>query len=66
MGWRNKVETDIDEVVQINTIFTNVSKGQAAKKSVCHTTQHCLIIAPGRPFCQHSALQTTVRSRPFP
>lgn len=33
MGWRNKVETDIDEVVQINTIFTNVSKGQAAKKS---------------------------------
>lgn len=33
MGWRSKVETDIDEVVQIDTIFTNVSKGQAAKKA---------------------------------
>ncbi|XP_033123238.1 ribosome maturation protein SBDS-like [Anneissia japonica] len=32
MSWRNKVEKDIDEVLQTHTIFTNVSKGQVAKK----------------------------------
>jgi len=31
MSWRQKVETDIDEVVQTHSIFTNVSKGQVAK-----------------------------------
>jgi len=31
MSWRQKVETDIDEVLQTPTIFTNVSKGQVAK-----------------------------------
>lgn len=30
-SWRNKVETDIDEVLQTHTVFTNVSKGQSAK-----------------------------------
>lgn len=30
--WRNKVETNIDEVLQTHTIFVNVSKGQGAKK----------------------------------
>lgn len=33
LGWRNKVETDIDEVVQTHTIFNNASKGQFAKKA---------------------------------
>ncbi|EMR09304.1 SBDS family rRNA metabolism protein [Pneumocystis murina B123] len=28
--WRNGVEKDIDEVLQINSVFTNVSKGQIA------------------------------------
>lgn len=28
--WRNGVEKDIDEVLQINNVFTNVSKGQIA------------------------------------
>ncbi|KAF8679965.1 A Receptor for Ubiquitination Targets [Rhizoctonia solani] len=28
--WRNGVETDLDEVLQINNVFTNVSKGQAS------------------------------------
>lgn len=28
--WRSKVETDIDEVVQIHSVFLNVSKGQLA------------------------------------
>lgn len=32
MSWRNKSEKDIDEVLQTNSIFTNVSKGQVAKK----------------------------------
>jgi len=32
VSWRNKVEKDIDEVLQTHTVYTNVSKGQAAKK----------------------------------
>eukprot|EP00027_Filamoeba_sp_ATCC50430_P016652 CAMPEP_0168564674 /NCGR_PEP_ID=MMETSP0413-20121227/13380_1 /TAXON_ID=136452 /ORGANISM="Filamoeba nolandi, Strain NC-AS-23-1" /LENGTH=233 /DNA_ID=CAMNT_0008596379 /DNA_START=38 /DNA_END=736 /DNA_ORIENTATION=- len=32
LSWRDKVETDIDEVVQSHGIFTNVSKGVFAKK----------------------------------
>jgi ribosome maturation protein SDO1 len=28
--WRAGVETDLDEVLQIEKVFTNVSKGQAA------------------------------------
>ncbi|KAI9208657.1 SBDS protein C-terminal domain-containing protein [Polychytrium aggregatum] len=32
MEWRNKVETDLDEVIQIQNVFTNVSKGQVAAK----------------------------------
>ncbi|CAD5118876.1 DgyrCDS7549 [Dimorphilus gyrociliatus] len=31
MPWRNKIETDIDEVLQTPTVFLNVSKGQVAK-----------------------------------
>eukprot|EP00055_Hartaetosiga_balthica_P003756 m.8904 g.8904 ORF g.8904 m.8904 type:complete len:252 (+) comp3297_c0_seq1:122-877(+) len=33
VSWRKKIETDIDEVVQVHTIFTNVSKGQVANSS---------------------------------
>ncbi|XP_021937480.1 ribosome maturation protein SBDS [Zootermopsis nevadensis] len=32
VSWRNNIETDIDEVLQTHTVFTNVSKGQVAKK----------------------------------
>ncbi|KAG5898258.1 hypothetical protein JTB14_008603 [Gonioctena quinquepunctata] len=32
VSWRNQVEKDIDEVLQTHTVFTNVSKGQGAKK----------------------------------
>ncbi|XP_026757674.1 ribosome maturation protein SBDS [Galleria mellonella] len=32
ISWRNKLEQDIDEVLQTHTIFSNVSKGQVAKK----------------------------------
>ncbi|XP_072024783.1 ribosome maturation protein SBDS-like [Amphiura filiformis] len=32
MSWRNKTEKDIDEVLQTNTVFANVSKGQVAKR----------------------------------
>lgn len=33
VNWRNKVETDIDEVLQIASVFTNVSKGVLAKNT---------------------------------
>ncbi|KAF5269669.1 hypothetical protein FQA39_LY08592 [Lamprigera yunnana] len=32
ISWRNKVEKNIDEVLQTHTIFINVSKGEVAKK----------------------------------
>ncbi|MPC30525.1 Ribosome maturation protein SBDS [Portunus trituberculatus] len=32
LSWRQKVEKDLDEVLQSETVFTNVSKGQVAKK----------------------------------
>ncbi|XP_051534525.1 ribosome maturation protein SBDS [Myxocyprinus asiaticus] len=32
MSWRSGVEKDLDEVLQTNTVFVNVSKGQVAKK----------------------------------
>lgn len=32
LNWRTKVEKDLDEVLQTHTVFTNVSKGQVAKK----------------------------------
>uniref|UniRef100_A0A1B6LID9 Ribosome maturation protein SBDS n=1 Tax=Graphocephala atropunctata TaxID=36148 RepID=A0A1B6LID9_9HEMI len=32
VSWRNNVEKDIDEVLQTHSVFTNVSKGQVAKK----------------------------------
>lgn len=31
VSWRNKTETDLDEVLQTVNVFTNVSKGQVAK-----------------------------------
>lgn len=33
VNWRNGVETDIDEVLQIAKVYENVSKGKFAKKS---------------------------------
>jgi ribosome maturation protein SDO1 len=30
LSWRNKIETDLKEVLQIDTVFTNVSKGNLA------------------------------------
>jgi ribosome maturation protein SDO1 len=32
LSWRNKVEKDIDEVLQTHSVFMNVSKGQVAKR----------------------------------
>ncbi|XP_043250929.1 ribosome maturation protein SBDS [Colletes gigas] len=32
VSWRNKLEKDLDEVLQTHTVFINVSKGQVAKK----------------------------------
>lgn len=30
LEWRSGVETDIDEVLQVHSVFLNVSKGQVA------------------------------------
>lgn len=30
LEWRSGVETDIDEVLQVHSVFQNVSKGQVA------------------------------------
>jgi ribosome maturation protein SDO1 len=32
VSWRNKVDTDLDDVLQSHSVFVNVSKGQMAKK----------------------------------
>ncbi|CDW56281.1 ribosome maturation protein SBDS [Trichuris trichiura] len=32
VSWRNKAEKDLDEVLQTHSVFTNVSKGQFAKR----------------------------------
>ncbi|XP_003747318.1 ribosome maturation protein SBDS [Galendromus occidentalis] len=32
VSWRNKVERNLDEVLQMQVVYTNVSKGQVAKK----------------------------------
>ena len=32
LNWRNKIETDLGEVLQIDTVFTNVSKGMLASQ----------------------------------
>ncbi|KAM3723332.1 Ribosome maturation protein SBDS [Dirofilaria immitis] len=37
ISWRNKTEKDIDEVLQTQTVFINVSKGQVAKREELNT-----------------------------
>ena len=32
ISWRNKIESDIDDVLQSHSVFMNVSKGQTAKQ----------------------------------
>jgi ribosome maturation protein SDO1 len=32
LSWRNKIDTDLDDVLQSHSVFINVSKGQTAKK----------------------------------
>jgi ribosome maturation protein SDO1 len=47
LGWRNKVETDISEVLQIPLVFTNVSKGMQASEEelleIFKTSDHLTI-----------------------
>ena len=33
VNWRNKAETDLDNVLQVERVFTNVSKGKFASRS---------------------------------
>uniref|UniRef100_A0A8C2EVX6 SBDS ribosome maturation factor n=1 Tax=Cyprinus carpio TaxID=7962 RepID=A0A8C2EVX6_CYPCA len=47
MSWRSGAEKDLDEVLQTNTVFVNVSKGQVAKKddlSSAFDGERCLLI----------------------
>ncbi|GMT19334.1 hypothetical protein PFISCL1PPCAC_10631 [Pristionchus fissidentatus] len=51
VNWRNKTEKDVDEVLQTHSVFSNVSKGQHAKKEDLKeafgtedTLQCCLVI----------------------
>ena len=42
LNWRNKIETDLDEVLQIDTVFTNVSKGMLASGWTTRPTEQAL------------------------
>jgi ribosome maturation protein SDO1 len=33
VSWRNKIETNLEEVLQVATVFTNVSKGMLASST---------------------------------
>lgn len=35
VNWRNRVETDLDEVLQIESVFENVSKVTASRFKFC-------------------------------
>lgn len=49
LNWRSKIETDIKEVLQIDNVFVNVSKGMLAKSkdliNAFGTNDHALICA---------------------
>lgn len=72
-SWRNKIEKDIDEVLQTHAVFMNVSKGQVAKSDdlkrafgMEDQTQICLqILAKGELQVsekeRHSQMESTFR-----
>eukprot|EP00472_Partenskyella_glossopodia_P005223 CAMPEP_0197514834 /NCGR_PEP_ID=MMETSP1318-20131121/154_1 /TAXON_ID=552666 /ORGANISM="Partenskyella glossopodia, Strain RCC365" /LENGTH=265 /DNA_ID=CAMNT_0043063037 /DNA_START=60 /DNA_END=857 /DNA_ORIENTATION=- len=49
VSWRNKVEKDIDEVLQSHNVFTNVSKGTLAKSK---DLERCFGIADQTECCK--------------
>ena len=54
--WRNGVETDLDDVLQISNVFTNVSKGEVAKandlqKSFGSSDVHAVVKEVWRLLC---------------
>ena len=64
LSWRSKVETDLDEVLQIDNIFTNVSKGMLANSkdvlSCFHTDKKELVI---KEILEKGELQVTDQER---
>mmetsp|Transcript_7555 Transcript_7555/g.14356 ORF Transcript_7555/g.14356 Transcript_7555/m.14356 type:complete len:288 (-) Transcript_7555:847-1710(-) len=64
LAWRSKVETDIDEVLQTQTVFVNVSKGVLAKaedlKKVFGTTDQLAIC---KQILDQGALQVSDKER---
>jgi len=74
LSWRSGSEKDIDEVLQTHTVFTNVSKGQAAKKDElmkvfgkCDETEICKeVLAKGELQVsekeRHSVLDSQLNS----
>jgi ribosome maturation protein SDO1 len=64
LSWRNKVETDLGEVLQIDSIFSNVSKGMLASAKdlldVFGTSDHRLIC---REILDKGELQVSEQER---
>ncbi|CAH8548162.1 unnamed protein product [Dicrocoelium dendriticum] len=63
-AWRDKLETDLDEVLQIRCVFSNVSKGQFANKKemflVFRTEDETQII---KTILEQGELQLTEKER---
>lgn len=64
LNWRNKMETDIREVLQIDTVFANVSKGMIANTKdlldVFGTTDQLLVC---KEILDKGELQVTEQER---
>lgn len=64
MSWRKNIEKDIDEVLQIHSIFTNVSKGAVAKKEdLMHAFQTDNITEICKEILMKGELQVSEKER---
>lgn len=64
LSWRNKAEVDLGEVLQIDTVFTNVSQGKLASKKdllkAFNTSDPEIVI---RELLDHGELQVSEQER---
>lgn len=64
MSWRNKTETDLDEVLQSEQVFTNVSKGNlASAKSLLEAFETSDTRAVCREILDKGEMQVTEKER---
>lgn len=64
VSWRNKTETDLDEVMQTVNVFTNVSKGAVAKKEdLTKCFGHCDIEKICKEILDKGELQISEKER---